>query len=129
MLGRNTSTPPTPPMMPSTSSDFRGLSAPAGHRPVMKSASAGKPGVDQIHHRGAEAERQGENDVHQAQKYGDTPYRMHGEPVDAVGHGDLAVGGLVQKIPADFFDELVAQAGQLRFGIVLVAGGELGGHP
>ena len=95
----------------------------------MKSASLEKPAVDQVHDRGAEAERQGEDHVHQAQKNRDAPHRMHGEPVDTIGPRDLAVGGLMQEIPADLFDELVAQPGQLRFGVVLVAGGELGGHP
>ena len=43
MLGRNTITPPTPPMMPSTSSDFRGLLLPAGQRPLMAPPSQPKP--------------------------------------------------------------------------------------
>ncbi len=43
MLGRKTSTPPTPPMTPSRSKDRSGLSLPAGQKLAMPAASQPMP--------------------------------------------------------------------------------------
>jgi len=50
MLGRNTMTPPTPPMMPSTRSDLRALSEPFGHQPTIWAPN--QPNPSSIHFMG-----------------------------------------------------------------------------
>ncbi len=43
MLGRKTTTPPTPPITPSTSRERRGDSTPAGHCPAIQPPRASNP--------------------------------------------------------------------------------------